>query len=57
MPATFSSDPYAGCNFEVLVTGISDDGRSARGSFAEVSGLGVSIDVIEYQRFGRHHRS
>ncbi|HEX8183320.1 MAG TPA: phage tail protein [Blastocatellia bacterium] len=45
----FREDPYAGYNFEVVVTGISDDGKSVKGSFAEVSGLEVSMDPIEYR--------
>jgi phage tail-like protein len=45
----FREDPYAGYNFEVVVTGISDDGKTVKGSFAEVSGLEVSMDPIEYR--------
>jgi phage tail-like protein len=45
----FREDPYAGYNFEVVITGISDDGKAVKGSFAEVSGLEVSMDPIEYR--------
>lgn len=45
----FREDPYAGYNFEVVVTGISDDGKAVKGSFAEVSGLEVAMDPIEYR--------
>lgn len=47
--AIFREDPYPALNFEVTITGISDDGRAVRGSFAEVSGLEISVDVIEYR--------
>lgn len=47
--AVLRNDPYPDSNFEITITGISDDGRSAKGSFAEVSGLEVEIDVIEYR--------
>lgn len=43
------NDPYPGGNFEITVVGVSDDGRAVKGSFSEVSGLGVEIDVIEYR--------
>ena len=49
MPATYRDDPYPAFNFEVVVNGISDDGRSVKGSFMEVSGLGVEIPAIEYR--------
>lgn len=49
MPPVLRDDPYAGHNFEILVTGISDDGTAVKGSFAEVSGLEVTIDPIEYR--------
>jgi phage tail-like protein len=42
-------DPYAGYNFEVTITGVSQDGKAVKGSFAEVSGLEASIDPIEYR--------
>ena len=45
----FREDPYAGYNFEVVITGISDDGKAVKGSFAEVSGLESAMDPIEYR--------
>ncbi len=45
--ATYRDDPYPEFNFLVTVEGIGDDG--ARAGFAEVSGLGVSVEVIEYR--------
>ena len=52
MPATYRDDPYPAFNFEVVVNGISEDGRSVKGSFMEVSGLGVEIPAIEYRTGG-----
>jgi phage tail-like protein len=49
MPPIYRDSPYPAYNFEVVVTGVSDDGRAVKGSFAEVSGLGVEIDPIEYR--------
>ena len=49
MPPVFRNDPYPAYNFEVIVTGISDDGASVRGSFSEVSGLDAEIVPIEYR--------
>jgi len=49
MPPVFRNDPYPAYNFEVIVTGISDDGASVRGSFSEVSGLDAGIVPIEYR--------
>ena len=49
MPPVFRNDPYLACNFEVEIVGISDDGKSVKGSFSEVSGLQAEIDVIEYR--------
>jgi len=49
MPVTYRDDPYPAFNFEVVVNGISEDGRSVKGSFMEVSGLGVEIPAIEYR--------
>jgi phage tail-like protein len=42
-------DPYAACNFHVMIQGILEDGRSARAAFSEVSGLDVEIATIEYR--------
>jgi hypothetical protein len=51
-------DPYSGLNFQVVVTGTLDDGRSITGSFAEVSGLDVEVEPIEYRTGSEgHHRS
>jgi phage tail-like protein len=47
--AVFRDDPYSCLNFQVLVAGVFEDGRSIRGSFSEVSGLDVSIAPIEYR--------
>ena len=49
MPPLFRDDPYPNYNFQVIITGVSDDGMAVRGSFAEVSGLDVVIDPIEYR--------
>ena len=47
--AVFRPDPYLAFNFEVIITGISDDGKSAKASFMEVTGLEVEIAAIEYR--------
>ena len=39
----------AAYNFQVIVTGVSDDGRAVKGSFTEVTGLEVEITPIEYR--------
>jgi phage tail-like protein len=49
MPPVFRNDPYPAYNFEVVVTGISDDGASVKGSFSEVSGLEAEVGAIEYR--------
>lgn len=49
MPPVFREDPYPAYNFLVTVNGVSDDGEAVRGSFSEVSGLGVEITPIEYR--------
>jgi phage tail-like protein len=49
MPPVFREDPYASHQFEVVVTGISDDGTAVKGSFSECTGLDVSMDPIEYR--------
>jgi phage tail-like protein len=49
MPPVFREDPYASHQFEVVITGISDDGTAVKGSFSECTGLDVSIDPIEYR--------
>lgn len=47
--AVLRNDPYSALNFQVVVTGVFDDGQTVRGSFAEVSGLDVEISPIEYR--------
>lgn len=42
-------DPYGGYNFEVQITGISDDGAAVKGSFSEASGLEVEVMPIDYR--------
>jgi len=49
MPPVYRDDPYAGHQFEVVITGVSDDGTAVKGSFAECSGLEASMDPIEYR--------
>ncbi len=45
--ATFRENPYADFNFQISVDGI--DGDGVAGGFCEVTGLGVSIETIEYR--------
>ena len=47
--AVYRDDPYSNSNFVVVITGVFDDGNSVRGSFAEVSGLDVTVTPIEYR--------
>jgi phage tail-like protein len=47
--AVVREDPYAACNFQVVIQGILEDGGSARAAFSEVSGLDVEIAAIEYR--------
>jgi phage tail-like protein len=49
MPPKLRDDPYGGYNFEIEINGVSDDGGAVKGSFAEVSGLEVEIQPIEYR--------
>jgi phage tail-like protein len=49
MPPVLRDDPYAGYNFEVIITGVSGDGKAVKGSFAEASGLEATMDPIEYR--------
>jgi phage tail-like protein len=49
MPPVYRDDPYPSYNFELVVTGISDDGKAVKGSFMEVSGLGVEMPAVEYR--------
>ena len=50
--AVFRPDPYPAFNFEVIVNGISDDGKAVKGAFMEVTGLGVEVAAIEYRSGG-----
>ena len=45
----YRDDPYGGYNFEIILTGVSDDGTAVKGSFSEASGLEVEITPIEYR--------
>jgi phage tail-like protein len=47
--AVLRDDPYSALNFQVVIVGVLEDGQTVRGSFAEVSGLDVSIAPIEYR--------
>jgi phage tail-like protein len=49
MPTVIRNDPYPGHNFQVVVTGVSDDGSAVSGAFSEVSGLEVTIEAISYR--------
>jgi len=49
MALVYREDPYASYNFELVLTGISDDGKVVKGSFSEVSGLEVDIAPIDYR--------
>jgi phage tail-like protein len=49
MPPTKRDDPYGVYNFQVTVTGISDDGLAVGGSFTEVSGLELEVPPIDYR--------
>jgi phage tail-like protein len=49
MAPVYRDDPYPGYNFELLVTGVSPDGKAVKGSFMEVSGLGIEMPNIEYR--------
>lgn len=47
--AVFREDPYSVFNFQVVISGIFEDGKSIQGSFTEVSGLEAEIAPIEYR--------
>lgn len=49
MPPVTRPDPYSAFNFEVQLTGVSDDGTAVKGSFSECSGLEVDVGPIEYR--------
>jgi phage tail-like protein len=47
--STYRDDPYADYNFLVTINGVADDAGTVRAGFQEVSGLGVTIEPIEYR--------
>jgi phage tail-like protein len=47
--AVFREDPYSALHFHVVINGVFDDGATVQGSFAEVSGLDVEVEPIEYR--------
>jgi phage tail-like protein len=49
MPPVRRDDPDPAYNFQVLVFGISNDGKAVSGSFSEVSGLEVEVPPILYR--------
>jgi phage tail-like protein len=49
MPPVTRADPYPAYNFQVIVTGVSNDGKAVSGSFSEVSGLEVEVPPILYR--------
>jgi phage tail-like protein len=49
MPPVRRDDPYTAYNFEVIVTGVSNDGKAVKGSFSEASGLEVEVPPILYR--------
>jgi phage tail-like protein len=49
MALKFRDDPYPGYSFRIEVTEVSSDGTAVKGSFAEASGLEVSVDPIDYR--------
>jgi phage tail-like protein len=49
MPPVYRADPYSRMNFEVVINGISDDGKAVKGSFSEVTGLDIVVEPIEYR--------
>lgn len=49
MPPAYRPDPYAVFNFEIIINGISDDGKAVKGAFSEVTGLDMEITPIDYR--------
>lgn len=49
MPPVTRADPYPAYNFQVIVPGVSSDGKAVSGSFSEVSGLEVEVPPILYR--------
>lgn len=56
MPPTRRDDPYPGFNFQVTVTGVSNNGAAVSGSFTEISGLEVEIKNIDYRNGSEANR-
>jgi phage tail-like protein len=42
-------DPYAVYNFQIIINGVSDDGKAAKGAFSEVTGLDMEVAPIDYR--------
>ena len=49
MPPVERPDPYAVYNFQIVIQGISEDGKAAKGAFSEVTGLDIEITPIDYR--------
>jgi phage tail-like protein len=49
MPPKARPDPYPHFNFQVIVQGVSNDGKAVSGSFSEVSGLEAEVPPILYR--------
>lgn len=49
MPPKKRPEPYAAHNFQIVVSGISDDGSTVSGAFTEIGGLEVELKPIEYR--------
>jgi phage tail-like protein len=49
MPPVRRDDPYPAYNFQLIVTGVSNDGKAVSGSFSEASGLEVEVPPILYR--------
>ena len=49
MPPVMRNDPYAAYNFQVIVTGVSDDGSAVSGMFNEATGMELELPPIEYR--------
>jgi phage tail-like protein len=49
MPPKARPDPYPHFNFQVIVQGVSNDGKAVSGSFSEVMGLEWTVTPILYR--------
>ncbi len=49
MPLVPRNNPYAAYNFQITLTGVSNNGAAVTGSFTEISGLDAEITPIEYR--------